>query len=40
MYTPSDQFEERVPAAVIRLVAKRGGASGVDPQLIMIDATR
>ena len=40
MYTPSDQFEERVPAAVIQQVAKMGGANGVDPNLIMIDATR
>ena len=40
MYTPTDPFEDRVPAAVIQQVAKRGGASGIDPNLIMIDASR
>ena len=40
MYNPSDQYEDRVPESVVRLVAERGGASGVDPSLIMIDVTR
>lgn len=40
MYCPADEFEDRVPDTVIRLVAERGGANDVDPTLIMIDHTR
>lgn len=40
MYTPSDEFEQRVPEAVIAGVGERGGASGVDPTFIMSDTTR
>ena len=40
MYCPSDEYEDRVPNTLIRLVAERGGANEVDPNLIMIDHTR
>lgn len=40
MYTPADEYEERVPESVIRLVAERGGADQVDPNNIMVDVHR
>lgn len=40
MYTPADEYEERVPESVIRLVAERGGADQVDPNSIMVDVHR
>ena len=40
MYTPVDEYEERVPEAVIRLVSERGGAEVIDPAHIMIDMNR
>ena len=40
MYTPTDEFEGRVPEAVVVGVGERGGAAGVDPALIMSDVTR
>ena len=40
MYTPADEYEERVPESVIRLVAERGRADQVDPNNIMVDVHR
>ena len=40
MYTPANEFEERVPASVIRLVAQKNGADATDPVNLMVDITR
>ena len=40
MYSPADEYEERVPSSLIRLVAKMGGADQVDPNNLMIDVHR
>ena len=37
MYTPANEFEERVPVSVIRLVAQRSGADQADPTHLMAD---
>jgi len=37
MYTPANEFEERVPVSVIRLVAQRSGADRADPTQLMAD---
>ena len=36
MYSPADDFEERVPASVIRLVGQKGGADSADPSHLMV----
>ncbi len=40
MYYPADDFEERVPSALIRLVAELRGAEFTDPTTIMVDVHR
>ena len=37
MYTPANEYEEQVPASVIRLVAKKGRADQADPTHLMAD---
>ena len=37
MYTPAHENEDRVPAAVIRLVAQKSGADSTDPLNLMVD---
>ena len=37
MYTPANEFEERVPVSVIRLVAQKAGADKADPTHLMAD---
>ena len=37
MYTPANEFEERVPVSVIRQAAKRSGADKADPSRLMAD---
>ncbi len=40
MYSPADDYEERVPSALIRLVAEMCEADQVDPNNIMVDVHR
>ena len=35
MYSPANEFEDRVPASVIRLVAQKNGADSTDPAHLM-----
>lgn len=35
MYLPANEFEERVPASIIRLVAQKNGADYTDPIHLM-----
>ena len=37
MYTPANEYEERVPVSVIRLVTQRSGADRADPAHLMAD---
>lgn len=37
MYSPANDFEERVPASVIRLVAQKNGADTADPVHLMVN---
>ena len=37
MYTPANEYEERVPVTVIRLVAQKSGADRTDPARLMAD---
>ena len=40
MYSPADDYEERVPSSLIRLVAEMCEADQVDPNNIMVDVHR
>ena len=35
MYSPANEYEDRVPASIIRLVAQRNGADSTDPAHLM-----
>jgi myosin-5 len=37
MYSPANEFEDRVPASVIRLVAQKNGADSTDPVNLMVN---
>ena len=37
MYTPANEYEERVPVSVIRLVNQRSGADRANPAHLMAD---
>ena len=37
MYSPANEFEERVPAAVIRSIVQKNGADTADPLHLMVD---
>ena len=39
MYTPSSGFEERVPIAIIRYIAKKNQSSKTDPTKLMVDVS-
>ncbi|CAI7991817.1 Unconventional myosin-Va, partial [Geodia barretti] len=40
MYSPANEFEERVPASIIRLVAQKNGADLTDPAHLMASIDR
>ena len=35
MYSPANEYEERVPATIIRLVGSKNGADSADPAQLM-----
>ena len=39
MYTASSGFEERVPIAIIRYIAKKNQSSKTDPTKLMVDVS-
>lgn len=40
MYTPADEYEEKVPVSVVKLFVEVGGADQMDPSNLMVDVHR